>query len=82
MTDGVTPRCLLCGEHVELADHMERLDANQQLIEWRTEKASALAFKVAAVCKSCREDPERCCLMVRRLSRRSWPMSRRSRRGP
>jgi hypothetical protein len=29
MTDGVTPRCVYCGETVELVDHIERLNAHQ-----------------------------------------------------
>ncbi len=60
MSDGVTPRCALCGESVELAEHLERMNANQELIERRLEMAPELPVKVAGICRACREDPERC----------------------
>lgn len=61
MSDGITPRCFWCGEMANLAEHMEHLDAHQGLIERRLERSPGLEFRVGAICRECREDPERCC---------------------
>jgi hypothetical protein len=60
MSDGVTPRCLLCGEPVDLVAHMEHLDTNQDLINRRLQMAPELPFRAAAICEACREDSGRC----------------------
>ena len=69
MTDGVTPRCVYCGEPVELVDHMERLDAHQAFIDWHHQAVPAAKFRALAKCAACTEDPERAIEMMSRASR-------------
>jgi hypothetical protein len=57
MSDGVTPACVVCGEPLELAAHMERLDSNQPLIDWHAEHS--LEMRHGSLCEPCRNDPER-----------------------
>ncbi len=58
-TDGVTPRCVWCGDPVDLAAHVEHLDAHQPLIERRREIAPDAGFRAAATCGPCKETPGR-----------------------
>ncbi len=57
MGDGITPACVVCGEPLELASHMERLDSNQPLIDWHTEHG--FGMRAVSICELCRNDPER-----------------------
>ena len=68
MTDGVTPRCVYCGQTVELVDHIERLNAHQAFIDWRLQAMPDLEFRVNAKCGACREDLERAIEMMSRAS--------------
>jgi hypothetical protein len=68
MTDGVTPRCVYCGETVELVDHIERLNAHQPFIDWMHQAVPDAEFRANAKCGACREDPERAIEMMSRVS--------------
>ena len=68
MTDGVTPRCVYCGETVELEDHIERLNAHQPFIDWIHQAVPEAGFRANAKCGACREDPERVIEMMSRAS--------------
>jgi hypothetical protein len=68
MTDGVTPRCVYCGETVELVDHLERLSAHQPFIDWIHQAVPEARFRANAKCRACREDPERAIEMMSRVS--------------
>jgi hypothetical protein len=59
VSDGLIPRCLACGEPVELAEHFERLDAQQGFIEWLRENLPRARFGVMPWCGECQRDPER-----------------------
>ena len=68
MTDGVTPRCVYCGETVELEDHIERLNAHQALINWMHQAVPDAEFRANAKCGACRENPKRAIEMMFRVS--------------
>ena len=68
MTDGVTPRCVYCGETVELVDHIERLNAHRAFIDWIHQAVPDAEFRANAKCGACREDPERAIEMMSRAS--------------
>lgn len=57
MSDGVTPACVVCGQPLELAAHMDRLDSNQPFIDWSAEHS--LGMRAVSFCEPCRNDPER-----------------------
>ena len=57
MRDGVTPACVVCGEPLELTPHMERLDANQPLIDFHTE--GGFGVRAVSICEPCRSEPGR-----------------------
>ena len=71
MTDGVTPRCVYCGETVELEDHIERLNAHQAFIDWIHQAVPDAEFRVNAKCGACREDPERAIEMMSEMMSRA-----------
>ena len=68
MTDGVTPRCVYCGETVELVDHLERLNAHQAFIDWYLQVVPDAELRANAKCGACREDPERAIEIMSRAS--------------
>ena len=68
MTDGVTPRCLYCGDPLELAEHMQRLDANQAFLDWMHDVHPDGGFRANTKCEPCRSDPDRAIEMMSRAS--------------
>ncbi len=57
MTDGATPRCVFCGEAVDLAEHLETLNSHQPHIHWMREEMPKVELRMGAKCGLCRADP-------------------------
>lgn len=68
MTDGVTPRCVFCGDPMKLAAHMARLDAGQSIIDLMHDAMPGATFRANTKCGACRADPERAYRMMAGVS--------------
>jgi len=59
MADGVTSHCVFCGETMDFADHMNRLDAAQTFTDWLHNAVPGANFRADTKGEACRQDPTR-----------------------
>ncbi len=56
MAEWLMPRCVVCGEELDLGEHLERLNEHAGLVE-RLRDAAPSIWDI--VCPACKSDPDR-----------------------